>query len=61
MTDFEPTGPTEFSWGRGIQAPESEGAVPSLREQHRAILGTSKDGRSEDSGTVANYDDYVRE
>jgi len=61
MTNVEPTGPTEFSWGRGLQAPISEGAVPSLREQHRALLRAGMDGRSEDPGATVTYDDYIRE
>lgn len=61
MTNVEPAGPTEFSWGRGVQAPEELGAVPSLREQHRAVLKAGMDGRSEDPGAVASYDDYTRE
>lgn len=60
----EPKGPTEFSWGRGIQAPPSEGAVPSTAEQHRALLAAGRKGRSEDPGATADaamLEDYVRE
>lgn len=61
MTSAEPQGPTEFSWGRGLQAPPELGAVPSVREQHRAILRNDQSDRNLDSGAVADYGDYVRE
>jgi len=59
LRDVEPEGPTEFSWGRGIQAPTSLGAVPSNREAHRALLKV--DQESEDPGAVASYEHYIRE
>lgn len=61
MTNSEPVGPSEFSWGRGVQAPVDEGAVPSLREQHRALLRNDQDDRNLDPGAEANFDGYIRE
>lgn len=60
MTSFEPA-ESEFSWGKGLQSPPELGAIPSVREQHRAILRNDQDDRNLDPGAVANYDDYVRE
>lgn len=57
----EPEGPTEFSWGRGLQPPLTQGGVPTLAEQHRALLATGKGNRSEDTATQISYDDYIRE
>lgn len=34
-------GPSEFSWGRGVQAPMSKGAEPSQYEQLRSIYATN--------------------
>lgn len=61
MTNLEPKGPTEFSWGRGVQPPPEFGAIPTLAERHRAVLAAGMRGRSEDPAATANYDDYVRE
>lgn len=57
----EPKGPSEFSWGRGLQPPTTQGAVPTPWEQHRAILSTGKGDRSTDPTTQVSYDDYIRE
>lgn len=57
----EPTGPTEFSWGRGLQSPPDEGAVPTAREQLRAIWRNDQPDRNLDPGAEATFDDYVRE
>lgn len=61
MTNVEPTGPTEFSWGRGLQAPEELGAVPGPREKLRALFRNDQADRNLDAGAVPNYDDYTRE
>lgn len=61
MTNIEPVGATEFSWGRGLQAPESEGAIPNNREKLRALWRNDQDDRNLDAGAVADYDDYTRE
>jgi hypothetical protein len=60
MTNVEP-GESEFSWGKGLQAPEELGAVPSLRERHRALLRNDAADRNLDPGAEPNYDEYVRE
>lgn len=57
----EPVGPTEFSWGRGVQAPPDEGAVPTGREKLRAIWRNDQPDRNLDPGAEANFDDYIRE
>lgn len=57
----EPSGPTEFGWGRGVQPPPELGAVPTPHEKHRAVLRAGHGDRSLDSGYTANYDEYVRE
>lgn len=57
----EPIGPTEFSYGRGVQAPPDEGAVPTGREQLRALWRNDQPDRNLDPGAVPTYDDYVRE
>lgn len=57
----EPAGPSEFSWGRGLQAPESEGAVPTAREKLRAIFRNDLPDRNLDPGAEATFDDYTRE
>jgi hypothetical protein len=61
MTNIEPVGPTEFSWGRGLQAPEDEGAIPSNREKLRALWRNDQDDRNLDAGATADYVDYTRE
>lgn len=61
MTDVEPVGPTEFSWGRGVQAPEDEGAIPSNAEKLRALYRNDMPDRNLDAGAVADYADYIRE
>lgn len=57
----EPQGPSEFSWGRGLQAPPDEGAVPTVREQLRAMWRNDQPDRNLDPGAVPTFDDYVRE
>lgn len=57
----EPTGPTEFSWGRGVQSPPSEGAVPTGREELRALWRNDQPDRNLDPGAVPTVEDYVRE
>lgn len=61
MTDVEPVGPSEFSWGRGPQSPPELGAVPNVREQLRAVFRNDLPDRSLDPGAVPTYEDYVRE
>jgi hypothetical protein len=60
-SDPEPEGPTEFSWGRGLQPPISQGAVPTPWEEHRAVLASGKGYRSEDPSQGATFEDYIRE
>lgn len=57
----EPVGPSEFNWGRGLQAPESEGAIPTNREKLRALFRNDQPDRNTDPGAEATYDDYIRE
>lgn len=61
MTNAEPIGPTEFSWGRGLQSPPDEGAIPTNAEKLRSLYRNDQPDRNLDSGAVADYDDYIRE
>lgn len=61
MTGVEPSGPSEFSWGRGLQSPPELGAIPSNREKLRALYRNDQNDRNLNAGAVPNYDDYVRE
>lgn len=57
----EPIGPSEFSWGRGLESPPSEGAIPKTHEVLRAVWRNDQPDRNLDPGAVASVEDYVRE
>lgn len=61
MTDVEPVGPSEFSWGRGLQSPPDLGGVPTVRDQLRATFRNDLPDRNLDPGAVPTYEDYIRE
>lgn len=60
ITPSEP-GPSEFSWGKGIMAPLSQGHVPNTRDQLRALHRINVDPTSIDPSSEPNYDADIRE
>ena len=61
MTDVEPVGPSEFSWGRGQMSPPELGGVPKGRDVLRSLYRNDQDPKNLDVGAVPNYDEDVRE
>ena len=54
-------GPSEFSWGKGIMAPQTEGYVPKVQDQLRALHRLNIDPTSVDATVELDYTDDTRE
>jgi hypothetical protein len=61
VTDVEPIGPSEFSWGRGQMPNPEDGGVPKGRDKLRALYRNDQDPTNLDAGAVDNYEPDVRE
>lgn len=61
MTDVEPVGPSEFSWGRGMMPAPENGGVPTGRDALRALYRNDQDPNNLDPGATPNYEPDVRE
>jgi len=54
-------GPSEFSWGKGIMAPISQGHILSVRDQLRALHRMSVDPVAIDETAEPDYTKDQRE